>query len=744
MDVQAESHLQGPRPRSARRPVLIAVPFYKNEHLVSAVVGSLIRCAADVAAIGGQIVLYNDSPDYDPLAAALAAVLPRAHAAGLACRIEVNPVNLGFVKTMNRAVGEAVAGKFDLLLLNSDTMVEAGALTEMVRVSRLDAMIAFVNPRSNNATLATLPLAGAAPTLAAYRDLAGLLPDYSYVPTSVGFCMLIMWDILAVFGGFDEIYGAGYNEENDLVMRAGRLGYRAVLANHAFVWHEGEQSFGISDQSKDHWEPINRALLDRRYPEYDVFTAAYFSSPEFVAERLAAALVPNAAGKLALAFDFSSFVPAHNGTFQAGKQLLAAAAELWRDRFEIAVLCSPEVFEFWGYGETGARLCDPHGPEKFAVIFRVGQPYDWNTVQRLAMKGAVIGLYMLDTISIDCPQLTSQRLFNLWQFALENADMVVALSRMTLAQLRGRFAIPERVVVSTVLLSQDVDDYRIPGADAPAPGAGTLLVLGNHYPHKHLAPIANALAEAFPDRAVIALGEEKPDAETVIDAFSPPRLNQARNLTGIAVGGLAEAELGGLYAQADVIVFPSHYEGFGIPVLNALAARRPIFVRPLPVFEELWRGQNRNPNIHFYETPTELIEQLRVIPAWREVPLPTGNGADRVAREVRAGLEAALDRIDYRRIVERVRAVQFATDIGAPPPRVSEPEPVPAPSAPPTPAVRAARYLAERVERIARAILGIPLFYGAIRLAFRVIRAPLRRVLRLVRPRRTEPAPRWM
>jgi GT2 family glycosyltransferase len=725
MNMMVESPLHGPRSRTAPRPVLIALPFYKNEHLVTAVIGSLIRGAADIRAIGGEVVCYNDSPDHAPLASALAEILPQAQA-GFACRIEVNPTNLGFVRTMNRAVEEAVARKFDLLLLNSDTVVEPGALTEMVRVSRLDPMIGFVNPRSNNATLATLPLADRFPDgtvpLAAYRALAARLPAFSYVPTSVGFCMLIRWDILAGFGGFDEVYGAGYNEENDLVMRAARCGYRAVLANHAFVWHEGEQSFGTAELSKHHWEPINRAILDRRYPEYDAFTAAYFSSPEITAEKLLAALIPNAAGKLDIAFDFSSFVAAHNGTFQAGKQLLALAVEVWGDRFNISVLCSPETYAFWGYEGLGARRCEPHGAEKFAIIFRVGQPYDWNTLQRLAMKGAVIGIYMLDTISIDCPQLTSPLLFNLWQFALENADMIAALSRMTLDQLHNRFQIPERTVISSVLLSQDIEDYRISGADRPAPGRGNLLVLGNHYRHKHLAPTANALADAFPDRAVIALGEEKPDIDTPHEPLGPQRLSRAENLTGIAVGYLDEAELGAYYAQADAIVFPTHYEGFGIPILNALAARRPIFVRPLPVFEELWRGQDKNPNIHFYETNGDLIAQLREIPRWRDVaPPPAGNGARRTAREIRKGLDAALDRIDYRRIVERVRAVQFASDL-------SPPAAPPAPAAPTTDAARAARYVAHHVEGFARATLGVPPLYTAARLLFRAVRPVTRRL----------------
>ncbi len=44
---------------------------------------------------------------------------------------------------------------------------------------------------------------------------------------------------------------------------------------------------------------------------------------------------------------------------------------------------------------------DPHGPELFAVIFRVGQPFDWDSILRMALKGAVLGVFMLDTIALE-------------------------------------------------------------------------------------------------------------------------------------------------------------------------------------------------------------------------------------------------------------------------------------------------------------------------------------------------------
>ncbi|HLZ67706.1 MAG TPA: glycosyltransferase [Aliidongia sp.] len=713
----------------ATRPVLIAIPFYKNEELVESVIGSLIACADDLAAIGAEVVFYNDSPNYPPLRKALEAILPRAEAA-FPCRLVTNPVNLGFVKTMNRAIAEAVERRYDLLLLNSDTVVTPGALSEMARVAALDPMIAFVNPRSNNATLTTLPIPeerlDEAPDngRSAYAALAARLPDFSYVPTAVGFCMLIRWAVLAEFGGFDEIYGHGYNEENDLVMRVSRCGYRVVLANKAFVWHESERSFRSAGVTKADWEPTNRAILDARYPEYDGFTAAHTDAPETHAETLLGTLTPDADGRLDLAFDFSTFVPIHNGTTQVGRQLLQAAHAAWGDRFKIHVVCSQAVYDFHGYGEIGAPRCDPHGPERFAVLFRVGQPYDWNTVQRLVMKGAVIGIYMLDTISIDCTQLTSPQLYNLWQFALSHIDLMATQSRQTAEQFDRRFRISDRVGRVLSPHSLNVADYRLPGLGAPvqrsADAPATLLVLGNHFPHKYTAPTANALAAAFPDRSVVALGQTKPVGRATKDPLAPHGLSHAKNLRGLLVGTLSDDELAAFYAKADAIIFPSHYEGFGIPVMNALAARRPVYVRRLPVFEELWESQDRNPNIRFFETTHELIEQLQDIALWDEsVPLPPAdNGADRCAREIRDGLEAALDCVDYERIVERVRAVQFPAHVGFPGGAGEA-----MPGAPPA---YAARFLALRVERIARVLFDQPVLFGMIRLAARILRAGLR------------------
>ena len=56
-------------------PVLIGVPFYKNETLVEPVVNSLLSCASELLDLRAEVIFYNDLPDYPPLQTALDAAL---------------------------------------------------------------------------------------------------------------------------------------------------------------------------------------------------------------------------------------------------------------------------------------------------------------------------------------------------------------------------------------------------------------------------------------------------------------------------------------------------------------------------------------------------------------------------------------------------------------------------------------------------------------------------------------------
>ncbi len=673
-DVRSDAHALDETAAS----LVIAVPFYRNERLVGRFIRSLIDCAAEIRSLNARVVLFNDSPDYPALGAALGkAVADIGEAFPVSLR--TNAVNLGWLKTCNIAMQEAVDAGADILLFNSDTVVFPGAIAEMKRVAAIDAMIAFVNPRSNNATLASLPHGKRfvemqpAEAEAAYRRIVGTLPELTYVPTAVGFAVLIKRKVLAEFGLFDEVYGGGYNEENDLVMRASRCGYRAALANRAYVWHEGEQSLGTSESSKAKFEDKNRAILVKRYPEYMNLVTQWFQGVEHTTEQLLSALVPEPDGRLRVAFDMSSFGPFHSGTFKVGVQLIKQAAERWTDRFDIVAIAEPHVFKFHGLDRVDVERCGVHGQEKFAAVFRVGQPFDWDAVRRLTLKGATIGVSVLDTIALDCSHLQSPFVFNLWQHLIRTSDFIVSNSNFTAQQFSTRFAHLADTRHAVSLHSLDPDDY-LPGPSAGEVSEGVarlepgyVLVIGNQYPHKAVGDVANRLAAARPDMRVVALGVDKKTSKV---AGAPPgmreglgpkddKLDDLPNLEGFRVGGLSDADIDALHRKASVMIMPSHYEGFGMPIPMALAYRKPILVRDMPVLRELHAAVGGNPNVHFFETTADLVSTMKSPPAWVEAPgYPTLKGdSRRVADDIRALIEKAIEEANYPRILDRFRAI---------------------------------------------------------------------------------------
>jgi glycosyltransferase involved in cell wall biosynthesis len=57
------------------------------------------------------------------------------------------------------------------------------------------------------------------------------------------------------------------------------------------------------------------------------------------------------------------------------------------------------------------------------------------------------------------------------------------------------------------------------------------------------------------------------------------------------LNGLSDFEVSCIYRLCKLFVFPSYYEGFGIPILEAMAAGCPIVLSDIPVFKELTQGQ---------------------------------------------------------------------------------------------------------------------------------------------------------
>ena len=596
-------------------PIDIIIPFYRQPSLVKGLFESLHRVGEELAASDCQVIAVNDSPDDAELKTALRQAVAELSSV-LPCRVIENERNIGFGRSVNGAASESVANRHDVLLLNSDTIMFPGAVREIKRVAELDPMIGFVSPRSNNATICSFPpqrefqKLSPEQSYAVFRELSVYLPEYHYVPVAVGFCLFVKFQIMDEFGLLDEIYGKGYNEENDLVMRANRCGYRAALANHAFVYHIGEVSFGGSDSPKGELEKRNSALLSERYPEYPRSITKYFSGIHFQAESMMSALLPDSEGRLDLVFDFSSMGTYHNGTFEAAKCILRAAVEQWQKHFHIYVMVSPEAQRFHKLDQLkGIFLVTPETNRTFALAFRFGQPFDYERLARMSRVGVLNVYMMLDTIAMDCLYLNHLNLDTLWGTVFQYADGVLYNSQFVADQFHRRFHRRAGLKEKIALHSLDLQDYR-DSKNGGSTSGSYILVVGNAFAHKYVSATVDALTKAFPREKILALGL-KEDAR--------------RNVTSYTSGHLTDDQMHNLLIGAKVVVFPSHYEGFGIPVVESLAYSKPVLARSIPVIRELREKLPAKDNLILYGSTRDLVARLKEgVPRWQAVTPSSG------------------------------------------------------------------------------------------------------------------------
>jgi len=261
----------------AQNNISIIVPVYGDWPSLSECIESLIEYTSPSK---HKVLLVNDcGPEADELEQHIKKTIKGYNHFAY----HRNKKNLGFLKNCNNAVENLDKTGNDILLLNSDTKVTEGALEELAYVLESDKKIGAVSPRSNNATITTVPLRamkqkGIEPkkSYALFKKINQRFPRTSVVPTAHGFCILIRRSLIEKYRLFDPVFGKGYGEEVDFCQRIRAHGYVCVLANRAYVFHQEARSFSLETKAKLLEE--NNKIIRERYPSYQKEVRDYINN----------------------------------------------------------------------------------------------------------------------------------------------------------------------------------------------------------------------------------------------------------------------------------------------------------------------------------------------------------------------------------------------------------------------------------------------------------------------------------
>lgn len=199
-----------------------------------------------------------------------------------------------------------------------------------------------------------------------------------------------------------------------------------------------------------------------------------------------------------------------------------------------------------------------------------------------------------DLIFLKFPELyrRTERYIYLKKFrhSCQNADRVIAVSEQTKNDIVDIFKIPaDKISVIyqscqkeffNKLDSQAKSDletkYQLPKA--------YVLYVGSFTERKKVLHLIQALKILKPtlDFPIVLVGNGKGYKQKILDYISKHDLSSSVKM----LSNVPNEDLPGIYQQASLFVYPSVYEGFGIPIIEALASGTPVITSQGGCFPE--------------------------------------------------------------------------------------------------------------------------------------------------------------
>lgn len=191
-----------------------------------------------------------------------------------------------------------------------------------------------------------------------------------------------------------------------------------------------------------------------------------------------------------------------------------------------------------------------------------------------------------DIIPLRFPRRTSP-LTNYFRYVvpqvLDQAEHIICNSQATAQDLIDYYQIPSQKI-TPILLGYDTSNFY-PREQSPNLEAPYFLYLGRQDPYKNLAGLIKAFAMIPHQEYHLAI------AGSTDSRFTLPLQQQAEEL-GISdrvkwLNYLSYQELPVVISNAIALVMPTYWEGFGLPVLEAMACGTPVITSNLASLPEI-------------------------------------------------------------------------------------------------------------------------------------------------------------
>lgn len=278
----------------------------------------------------------------------------------------------------------------------------------------------------------------------------------------------------------------------------------------------------------------------------------------------------------------------YNGTNEYGLALLSSFARLFGTEIDIYVLIPEHVYQFFLPSIPTNNVHVVFMPGKLPicdVVFMTAQFFTSTHLPILYQIAPRQVVTFLDAISWRCHYLNNDTQFvPINGLGITLADGIISLSKYALSDILSYFS---HIDTSTILKTHTylANDFILKASTKtsqenqsyPFLSKPFILIFGNSYRHKSTPETVAALREVREITKVVVGGRESDYSD----------ISPQDNYAFLKSGGIPEETMQELYSKAHLLVFPSQYEGFGLPILKALENRKKIVVFDNPLNHEI-------------------------------------------------------------------------------------------------------------------------------------------------------------
>lgn len=218
-----------------------------------------------------------------------------------------------------------------------------------------------------------------------------------------------------------------------------------------------------------------------------------------------------------------------------------------------------------------------------------------NYVSLPTLRNTKDALIVYDLSYLDHPEFTQEKnlafLNTFCSDSIQKADLIITISEFTKQRIIDRFPNVTADIIVTpippVPFEEDVHDDSILARHG-LESHQYILYLGTIEPRKNIEKLVEGyslLPDDVRDAHPLVLAGGKGWKDESIRATI--EIYRARGIRIITTGYITDEEKFSLYHNASCYALPSHYEGFGMPILEAMQHHVPVAVSDIPVFHEV-------------------------------------------------------------------------------------------------------------------------------------------------------------